>query len=409
MMTLFRIVEVAAGTITVDGVDIGTLGLRDLRTRLSIIPQDPKLYSGPLRANLHPLFDDPMERARADGRDDVDDAAMWDALAHVGMADYVRSLPKGLDTFLEEGGRDLSVGQRQLICLARAMLRKRPVLVMDEATASVDPAADALIQTTVRESFADVTVLTIAHRLPTVIDYDKIMVMDAGRVAEFDSPATLLAHASGMFSAMVDSTGAVSAAFLRRAAVEAAAMRKERGASHGSWGAAASVPPPLMRFWSEGHSGGPRASVARSVVDHVAGARDGGSGAGGGAGGRLLDDTPPGGPLPASLSHVPAMPPLPGPSMSSDSGGSGLVSQQSTDSWDGPTDRLPSMAERPPAPLPLTASISADFALHGRRVYSPGGAPRARRPSNASQVSEQSAARRVDVLPLPVLERYASQ
>jgi ATP-binding cassette subfamily C (CFTR/MRP) protein 1 len=179
MMALFRMVEPSGGSIVIDGIDIGTIGLRDLRSRLAIIPQgksytqleiryiyitylcsDPTLFHGTVRSNL-----DPFNRHT--------DHELWDALERSGMKAYISSLNGGLDAEVAEGGENFSAGQRQLLCLARAMLVKARIIVMDEATASVDLRTDALLQKAIREDFAGCTILTIAHRLNTIIDYDR--------------------------------------------------------------------------------------------------------------------------------------------------------------------------------------------------------------------------------------------
>ncbi|KAM9320370.1 multidrug resistance-associated protein 1-like [Gastrophryne carolinensis] len=190
---LFRIVESAGGNITVDGINIATIGLHDLRSKLNIIPQDPVLFSGTLRMNL-----DPLQKHS--------DAELWGALDMCHLKDFVQSLPKKLYHDTSEGGENLSVGQRQLICLARALLRKTKILVLDEATASIDMETDSVVQSTIRQAFADCTVLTIAHRLHTVLDSERVLVLDSGRVVEFDEPQRLI-QKKGVFSKMVAEAG----------------------------------------------------------------------------------------------------------------------------------------------------------------------------------------------------------
>jgi ABC-type multidrug transport system fused ATPase/permease subunit len=167
------------GWIEIDGIDISTVGLEDLRRHLSIIPQDPVLFAGTIRENLDPF-------------QEVDDTALWEALERSHLKDHIRSLPGGLSFEVSQNGENFSVGQRSLMCLARALLRKTKVLVMDEATAAVDVETDELIQRTIREAFKDRTVLTIAHRIKTVMDSDKILVLEHGQVREFERPEVLL-------------------------------------------------------------------------------------------------------------------------------------------------------------------------------------------------------------------------
>ncbi|XP_069801998.1 multidrug resistance-associated protein 1-like [Dendropsophus ebraccatus] len=190
---LFRIVERVGGRIVIDGIDIATIGLHDLRSKLNIIPQDPVLFSGTVRMNL-----DPLEKHS--------DADLWEALDMCHLKNFVQSLPKKLYHEISEGGENLSVGQRQLICLARALLRKTKILVLDEATASIDMETDNLVQSTIRAAFSDCTVLTIAHRLHTVLDSERVLVLDAGRVVEFDEPQRLI-QKKGVFSRMVSESG----------------------------------------------------------------------------------------------------------------------------------------------------------------------------------------------------------
>ncbi|KAG6617610.1 Multidrug resistance-associated protein 9 [Phytophthora cinnamomi] len=182
------------GRVLIDDVDISSVNLRELRRSLAIIPQDPVLFSGPLRENLDPFHEYSDER-------------IWRVLQQVHMADNLRRWGAGLDFEVAEGGDNLSVGQRQLICIGRALLKDSKVVVLDEATANVDTATDALIQTTIQDTFQDKTVLIIAHRINTIMHCDKIAVMDAGRVAEFGSPSELLARPQSVFAALAKRSG----------------------------------------------------------------------------------------------------------------------------------------------------------------------------------------------------------
>ncbi|XP_062563883.1 ATP-binding cassette sub-family C member 4-like [Armigeres subalbatus] len=206
IQALFRLAPYD-GTIEIDDIDTKTLGLRDLRSKISIIPQDPILFSGTLRSNLDPF-------------EEKGDAELWSALDQVELKEAVSSLAGGLECKMSDGGSNFSMGQRQLVCLARAILRSNKILVLDEATANVDPETDKLIQTTIRTKFADCTVLTIAHRLHTVMDSDRVLVMDAGRVVEFGHPHDLLHGPSGYLRRLVDQTGVANAALLIRIADE---------------------------------------------------------------------------------------------------------------------------------------------------------------------------------------------
>ncbi|XP_042722307.1 multidrug resistance-associated protein 1-like isoform X3 [Lagopus leucura] len=190
---LFRVLEGSGGKIVIDGVDISTIGLHDLRGNLNIIPQDPILFSGTLQSNLDPL-----------GKHS--DHELWEALELCDLKSFVQSLPKKLLHEISEGGENLSVGQRQLVCLARVLLRKKKVLVLDEATASVDMETDNLVQSTIKREFYNCTILTIAHRLHTVMDLERVLVLDAGRILEYDTPHNLLQR-KGAFSKMVAEAG----------------------------------------------------------------------------------------------------------------------------------------------------------------------------------------------------------
>ena len=204
---LFRVVEASAGTIEIGGVDIASLGLRKLRQALSVILQEPVLVGRSVRLNLDP-------------HGQHDDGALWEALELASLGAVVKSLPGGLDAEVEEGGRNFSVGTRQLLCMARALVQRCRVLVLDEATSSLDQATDAAIQGMVRRHFLarGVTVIVVAHRLGTVIHADEIFVMEHGRVAEHGPPTELLQRGSGAFAKLVDAAGPHAAAKLRRQA-----------------------------------------------------------------------------------------------------------------------------------------------------------------------------------------------
>ncbi|KAJ2595812.1 hypothetical protein H4R99_005195 [Coemansia sp. RSA 1722] len=192
-LALFRIIEAAGGQILIDGEDISKLGLYDVRSRLSIIPQDPMLFKGTVRKNLDPFGD-------------YSDIEIWTALDHAHLAETIRAREGGLDFEVAQGGENFSVGQRQLVCLARALLRRSKVLILDEATAAIDNQTDHVIQQAIRSEFADCTVLTIAHRLNTVMDSDMILAIDRGVVVEYDTPANLLANKDSVFAKLVQET-----------------------------------------------------------------------------------------------------------------------------------------------------------------------------------------------------------
>lgn len=209
---LFQLCELESGQIILDGEDLSKLRLADVRGRrngMCIISQEPVLFSGSLRECL-----DPWGYST--------DEEILEALQTVQVGDTKRRGVKALEDFVEEGGRNYSVGERQLLCLVRAVLAKPKLLVLDEATASVDAETDASIQKMIRERFEGTTLLTIAHRLHTIVDYDVVLVMDKGRVAEFGAPVELLGKNNGMFSKLVDSTGKESSLMLRQLAEKAA-------------------------------------------------------------------------------------------------------------------------------------------------------------------------------------------
>jgi len=206
---LFRLLEAESGKIVIDGVDISKLGLHKLRTQMSVIPQSPILFNGcTIRENLDPF-----------GM--YDDSDIWDALRNVQMEAPIKDLTGELSSMVAEGGSNFSVGQRQLLCLARAILRKNKILVLDEPTANVDSMTDKLLQEAVARSFGFATILAIAHRLDTVIDYDQILVLGDGKVLEYGPPAELLEKEGGVFLSMVNETGPLMAAELIRMAKSA--------------------------------------------------------------------------------------------------------------------------------------------------------------------------------------------
>nr|XP_027106664.1 putative ABC transporter C family member 15 isoform X2 [Coffea arabica] len=190
IQAIFRIVEPSEGSIIIDDVDITKIGLHDLRSRLSIIPQDPTMFEGTVRGNLDPL-------------DQYSDYEIWEALDKCQLGDLMRGKPEKLETTVVENGENWSVGQRQLFCLGRALLKKSTVLVLDEATASVDSATDGTIQKIISQEFKDRTVVTIAHRIHTVIDSDLVLVLSDGRIAEYDTPAKLLEREDSFFSRLI--------------------------------------------------------------------------------------------------------------------------------------------------------------------------------------------------------------
>nr|XP_045238503.1 multidrug resistance-associated protein 1 [Macaca fascicularis] len=192
---LFRINESAEGEIVIDGINIASIGLHDLRFKITIIPQDPVLFSGSLRMNLDPFSQ-------------YSDEEVWTSLELAHLKGFVSALPDKLDHECAEGGENLSVGQRQLVCLARALLRKTKILVLDEATAAVDLETDDLIQSTIRTQFEDCTVLTIAHRLNTIMDYTRVIVLDKGEIQEYGAPSDLLQQ-RGLFYNMARDAGLV--------------------------------------------------------------------------------------------------------------------------------------------------------------------------------------------------------
>ncbi|CAF2965891.1 unnamed protein product [Rotaria sp. Silwood2] len=200
---LFRMGILIDGQIRIDDINIENIGLDDVRSRISIIPQDPVLFSGTIRSNLDPF-------------NNYSDDDIWNALEQVQLKTLVTDIMlNGLDSLVNESGSNLSVGQKQIICLARAILKQCKILVIDEATANVDNATDELIQKAIREIFKQCTVLTVAHRLRTVIDSDRIMVLGNGELLEFDTPQALLSNSKSHFTTLIEQTGSAEAQYLR--------------------------------------------------------------------------------------------------------------------------------------------------------------------------------------------------
>ncbi|ERN09041.1 hypothetical protein AMTR_s02462p00000820, partial [Amborella trichopoda] len=176
---LFRLVEPASGKILIDGLDVCSIGLRDLRNKLSIIPQEPTLFKGTIRSNLDPLGV-------------YSDHEIWEAIEKCQLKTTIQGLPNLLDSTVSDEGGNWSAGQRQLFCLGRVLLRKNRILVLDEATASIDSATDAVLQKVIRKEFSNCTVITVAHRVPTVTDSDLVMVLSYGKLLEYDKPSRLM-------------------------------------------------------------------------------------------------------------------------------------------------------------------------------------------------------------------------
>ncbi|CAG8497665.1 15547_t:CDS:10 [Acaulospora colombiana] len=205
LISLLRIVESTEGQIYIDNLDISTIGLRDLRNKIAIIPQEPVIFAGTIRSNL-----DPFNKCTDD--------EIWAALKEVHLQDKVKSMHDKLNTQVLENGKNFSLGQRQLFCIARALLKKTNILVLDEATSAVDPQTDLIIRETIKKNFEDHTILTIAHRLNTIMEADRILCLDEGRVIEFDEPGHLLDNPEGFFYNLVARMGPETAEKLRNMA-----------------------------------------------------------------------------------------------------------------------------------------------------------------------------------------------
>ena len=213
LLALYRMFDLAGGKVFVDGVDITSLTLRRLRLGLSIIPQEPVIFSGTVRDNMDPYGEH-------------NDADLWQALRDTGLDEEAKTAG-GLSGHLDgTGSSNWSLGQMQLMCLARAALRKVPILCCDEATAAMDPHTEALVIKTIERLFGDRTIVTIAHRLDVVIGADKVLVMEKGVVAEMDEPHTLLSNRASWFSKLVDKGGAQAAAAMRTQAAEVARLKR---------------------------------------------------------------------------------------------------------------------------------------------------------------------------------------
>lgn len=190
-MALYRIIEGESGSIKIDDVEIDSIGLHQLRSKLIIIPQEPVVFSGTLRFNLDPFRQ-------------YSDDQIWRCLEICQLKSFAQEDEKTLDRHISEGGKNMSVGERQLLCLCRALLRGARIVILDEATASVDTVTDGIVQRAIRQHFPQSTTISIAHRLDTIVDSDRIVVLDAGRVAEFDTPSNLLLNPDSLYSQLLN-------------------------------------------------------------------------------------------------------------------------------------------------------------------------------------------------------------
>ncbi|CAG8531990.1 7856_t:CDS:10 [Paraglomus brasilianum] len=206
LVSLLRIVELTEGQILIDDADISVVGLKDLRSKIAIIPQEPVIFVGTIRSNLDPF-------------NTCTDEEIWEALKAVHLDDKVNTMSDKLRTTVLENGKNFSLGQRQLFCIARALLKKTNILILDEATSAVDAQTDVLIQETIKKNFADHTVLTIAHRLNTIMEADRILCLNEGRVVEFDTPLRLLDKPDGFFHQLATRSGPEVTERLRKIAL----------------------------------------------------------------------------------------------------------------------------------------------------------------------------------------------
>lgn len=224
IQTFFRMYELSNGEIKIDGVDIKTIGLHTLRKKISIIPQIPFMFNETIKKNLDPL-------------EIYSENELWEALENVELKEYVSNMEQSLETRISNNTNSFSVGQKQLLCLARAILQRNKILVLDEATANVDLETDKIIQKKIKEIFIHSTIVTIAHRLFTIVDYDKVLVMDKGKIVEYDNPLKLLVYdendnditKNGYFADMVKNTGVQPAKKFLEAAKKAYFEKNRRG------------------------------------------------------------------------------------------------------------------------------------------------------------------------------------
>jgi ABC-type multidrug transport system fused ATPase/permease subunit len=213
-LALFRFLEARSGSIYIDGLDISTINLYDLRSRLAIIPQDPVLFSGTVRTNLDAFNNhtdddlrDALKRVHLIPETSDESEHASGSASPIGDLNHNTNLFKSLNSKISEGGLNLSQGQRQLLCLARAIVSRPKILILDEATSAVDMGTDALIQRSIREEFRDATLLVIAHRLSSIVDFDRILVMGDGEAKEFGTGKELMKIKNGVFKGMVDESG----------------------------------------------------------------------------------------------------------------------------------------------------------------------------------------------------------